>query len=364
MRVVLLADKLFATRERAMLSRLKVGLADEGMRIIEALPAGIQLKDQNAIAQTMRFEQVGLPLSLKWRAQAACRSVLALCDDSTPPEIVHVFGGSIWDFGFAMAEQLGAALVVEAWRAGLARAAYRVASRHLDRHEPIILAPDKELKKTFLQASPNATIRMAPWGTFVPAESHKILKAGKVWSIMICGTGINKAAYAAAFEALASCVRARKDILLFADALAARRADLWALAARLGVQDRFSLVDEMDANRELVLRGDVLILPEARGEQRSLVLEAMSQGMPVVAATDPLNSSLIDNQTAKLARLEDQASWTQAISTILGNPTFVHQLTVSAREYIRQSHRPSRQIGCVIDAYESAVGKASIPFPR
>jgi len=205
---------------------------------------------------------------------------------------------------------------------------------------------------------------LAPWGAFVPAESHKILKAGKVWSIMICGTGLNKAAYAAAFEALASCVRARKDILLFADALAARRADLWDLAARLGVQDRFSLVDEMDANRELVLRGDVLILPEARGEQRSLVLEAMSQGMPVVAATDPLNSSLIDNQTAKLARLEDQASWTQAISTVLGNPAFVHQLTVSAREYIRQSHRPSRQIGCVIDAYESAVGKASIPFPR
>ncbi len=364
MRVLILADRLFASRERAMLARLKVGLADEGMRIIEALPAGMPIDEQTAIVETMHFEQVGLPLSLKWRANAAVRRIMALCGDTPLPEVVHVFGGSIWDFGYAVAEQLGAALIIEAWRAGLDRQVHRLADRPLERHEPIVLASDPKLKEAFLQAAPNATIRLSPWGVYVPAEPNKVLNAGKIWSIMIAGTGLNHAAYAAAFEALASCVRARKDILLFADALAAQRSGLWDLAAALGVQDRFSLVDEMDANRELVLRGDVLILPEARGEQRSLVLEAMSHGMPVIAANDPLNSTLIDNQSAKLAKLGDQVSWNHAISTVLSNPAYVHQLTSSAREYIRTHHRPSRQIGCVMDAYESAVGKAPIPFPR
>ena len=41
MRVLILADGLFATRERALLSRLEVGLADEGVRVVQATPEDV-----------------------------------------------------------------------------------------------------------------------------------------------------------------------------------------------------------------------------------------------------------------------------------------------------------------------------------
>ncbi len=38
MRILIIADESFASRERAMLSRLEVGLADEGVRVVHVIP--------------------------------------------------------------------------------------------------------------------------------------------------------------------------------------------------------------------------------------------------------------------------------------------------------------------------------------
>lgn len=365
MRVVIMADRRFAARESSMLARLEVGLADEGVRVIHALPSGVPLDAESAFVRSLHFDQAGLPLSLGWRASSACRSIVKVCEEigGGAPEVVHVFGGSVWDFGYAIADRLGAALVVDAWRSGLARMVPRLVSRPLERHAPIVLSPDRRLADYLQREAPAANIRCAPWGVYVPDQPREVLRKGRAWSIMLAGAGLDRAAYAATFEALADSVRARPDILLFADAVSARRAELWQLAAKLGVRSQLSLVDEMDANRELVLQGDVLVLPEARGEQRTLVLEAMGQGMPVIAAEDPLNGCLRQNETARLVPSGDRRAWREAVEHVLGNPDYVRELAESARSYLREEHRSTRQVGCVIDAYETAVGKEPIPFP-
>jgi glycosyltransferase involved in cell wall biosynthesis len=365
MRVVIIADRLFASRERSMLARLQVGLADEGIRVVQALPQGVEPASGGMLSETVHFEEAGLPLSLGWRAAATAQILIesASASDGETPQIVHAFGGTVWDFGLALAERLDAAFILETWRAGLSRAVQRVLAKSRGRTELIALCPDRGLVKRVQAEASGVAVRYSPWGVYADEPTGIALEPDRAWSIMVAGAGFDRQAFSAAFEAIADVVRARPDVLVFVDALAARRTDLWCLAAKLGVRDRLSLVDEMDTNRDLVLRGDVLILPEARGEQRTLVLEAMGRRMPIVAAADPMNSTLIDGRSALLVPPGDRARWTQQLESLLSTRDLVESITASAREYVAEEHRPSRQVNCVIDAYEAVVGKKSIPFP-
>jgi hypothetical protein len=362
MRVVIAADRTFASRERSMLARLQVGLADEGVRVVQALPQGVEADQSSVLLDSVHYEQVGLPLSRRWRAARAAKVITAV-DPSSPPEIVHVFGGSIWEFGTALARELGAALVLEAWRARLLPQIQHVREGSDAAVPTFVLAPDTRLAEYLRSEAPGAVVREARWGVHAPTERRPVLQPGMAWSLMVAGGGLDRRAYVAAFEAIAEIVHARPDVLVFADALAARRAELWQLAAKLGIRERLSLVDEMDANRELVLRGDILILPEARGEQRTLVLEAMGAGMPVLAAADPLNGTLIDGRSAFLVPSGDRSAWASTLARVLDRPDAVAALTASAHTYIRDEHRPSVQVRGVLQAYEAAVGRAPIPFP-
>lgn len=368
MRVVLLADRRFASRERAMLARLQVGLADEGVRVVLALPRGFEPRDDGLFGQTVEFEETGLPLSLSWRAGEVAATLRATKKPSEEPtRIVHVFGGSLWPFGLALAERLEAALVIEVWRAGLVRQAYRLATRAHGRTGTVIICPDSALAAQCEREIPGIPVRHSPWGVYTDKPLREVFRPGAAWSVMIAGAGFDKAAFTACFEAIADIAREHPDMLVFVDAVAARRADLWKLAEKLGVRAQVSLVDEMDANRDLVLRGDVLVLPEARGEQRTLVLEAMSVGMPVVAARDDANTSLIDERSALLVTPGDRQGWSRQLRRLFGEggrrAHSIEELLVSARAFVATEHRPSRQVGGVIEAYEAAIGKPSIPFP-
>ncbi len=348
-----------------MLARLQVGLADEGIRVVQAFPHGIEPASGGMLSETVHFGDTGPPLSLRRRAAATATSLVAAAksSDGDPPQIVHAFGSPVWDFGFALAERLDAAFILEAWRAGLSRPVQRIFAKCQGRDGLLALCPDIELMQQLRTEAPGIAVRHSPWGVYADEPTNTVLKPGKARTIMVAGAGYDRPAFAAAMHAIAEVMRTRQDMLVFVDALAARRTDLWKLADQLGIRERMSLVDEMDTNRDLVLRGDVLILPEARGEQRTLVLEAMGRGMPVVAAADPLNSSLIDQRSALLVPPGVRTKWTQQLEALLSNPDLVAQLTTSARAYIAEEHRPSRQVNSVIDAYEAAVGKKSIPFP-
>jgi glycosyltransferase involved in cell wall biosynthesis len=360
-RVVLLADRRFATRERSMLGRLQVGLADEGTRVVLALPKGFEEERDDLLHQTVHFDETGLPFTLSWRAGETARRLRELeRPGSESARLVHVFGGALWPFGLALARSLGGVLIVEVWRAGLVRQAERLLARASGRAGVMILCPDEALARRF---SPEARARVAPWGVHTGRSEPREPGPREAWSVMIAGGGIDRAAFTACFRAVAEVVRERPDMLVFVDALAARRADLWRLAEKLGIRPRVSLVDEMDANRELVLRGELLVLPEARGEQRTLVLEAMAVGMPVVAARDPANGVLIHERTALLVRPGDQPAWMRELKRLLSDPDAVSSLTASARQFVEEEHRPSRHVGAVLGCYEAALGDPPIPFP-
>lgn len=365
MRALIIADESFATRERAMLARLEVGLADEGVRVVHAVPKSAPAPSgEEMYAKSVTFEHRGLVIGKRPRARRLIRAIedLRLGDGDRPIDVVHIFGAGAWPVGLEVAGLTGAAAVLEVFDLALVPAAARARVPGADSPPHICLAPDAALERLLRQESPGTQIRVAPWGVHTPAQAREILAPGRAAGVMVACTGRDSAALAAAVQGLAAVTQAQRELMIFVDAEAARRAGLWPLVRRLNLMDRLTLIPEMEARRELALRGDVLVTPEALGDHRTLTLDAMAAGMVVVAAADPAVSSLIDGVTARLVNKPDPDAWAAAVGALLGEPASARALASSAREHVRQHHRASAYVSAVVAAYEWTTSAEAIPF--
>lgn len=368
MRALILADELFASRERAMLSRLEVGMADEGVRVIHAVPehaAGRSSghadgRGPDIFSQAIAYSDVAMPFADRFRAASLARSLEELVTDENPVDVIHVFGGGVWNLGIQLGKLTEAGVVLEVWRSGLAA---RVGSTREKHGPPIVfLAPDPSIERLLLAEGPGVTVRPAPWGVHVGSESREILPENRTPSVMVIGTGRDPRPYAAALEGIALAVKSGLDCMIFMDALAARRARVWPLAQRLGLLPRLSLIEELEGRRDLVLLGDVLVQPDASGEQRSILLDAMASGMIVIAAADASVSALIDGRTARLVDRPDAELWGAVAGGVLRNRAASRAIGQSARKFVKE-HRPaSSQVRAILDAYRWLGSNDAIPF--
>jgi glycosyltransferase involved in cell wall biosynthesis len=365
MRIAILADELFAARERSLLDRLEVGLAAEGVRVVHLIPErAIWTAGSAVFSPIMRYADRGPFFARGMRVRRLVRALEEQAGDGPDPlvDVIHAFGGATWPLAMELARQTGAAVALEVWRAGLiARTSAIRAAANPDTTGPIFFAPDKSIEKALLAEHPAGAVRAVHWGVHPPTEPRLAVDADRPFTVVIAGSGQDAPAYAAALEGLATAARAHPSLLVFIDADTARRASLWPIARRLGLLDRLTLVPDMEGRRDLVLRADALILPVSRGEHRTLTLDAMAAGMTIIAAADPWVSALAQNKTAKLVDRPEARLWAAALTAVLTSPQEAHALGSAARDYVRQYHRASSYIAAVLDAYEWLTSDA-IPF--
>lgn len=371
MRVLILADELFASRERAMLTRLEVGLADEGVRIIHAIPersarAQLVTGGQAVFSQAITYSDITMPWADRFRAATLARTLseMPFEEDEKPVDVIHVFGGGVWGLGQSLAKLTNAGLALEVWRIGLVERAAATRSRSLGKpgNDPLFLAPDHTIERALLSHGPGMTVRAALWGVHTSDHPREILRTDRVPSIMIVGTGRDSAAFHAVISGLAQAVKACGEFLVFMDSRAAHRAKVWPAMERLGLLPRVSLIEELEGRQDLLLHGDVLIHPDAEGDQRSILLEAMGAGMAILAAEDRSVSALIDRQTALLVPDSSAAAWAAAIEATLLDRDRSNALGRSAREYVRANRPASGYVASVLSAYSWLSSNDAIPL--
>jgi hypothetical protein len=364
MRVLVLADEMFASREKPLLTRLEVGLADEGIRSIHAVPESLHVVEgAELFTQAITFEAHGWAVTRRVRARHLVRKLRELVgeDDQRPADIVHVFGGSVWEIGLEIGRQLEAAVALEVWRSGLVGRAASVQQE--DPIGPIFMAPDLTIERALRAQKLSGTVRMTPWGVHVPDEPRVILPPGRAISVMFVGTGRESRPFCAALEGVLRLLKRHPDLLVFMDAKAAHRSGAWMLAQKLRLGDHISLIEDIEGRRDLLLQGDLLVIPEAGGEQRSILLDAMANAMVVVARHDPDVSALIEGRTAKLVTQPSADMWELAVGQVMDDAGAARQLTESARAYIRDQRLASAHIASVLQAYSWISSGDRLPFP-
>jgi hypothetical protein len=357
---LIIADKSFSTRERSMLSRLEVGLADEGVRVVHAAPRDVpidQMQSEGLQSTIVPYEESSLPF--RWRPSRHALHLLraiTLADGEAPEiDIVHAFGASCWTLAVEVARLSNAALLLEVYRPSLVSAA---AGRYaaIDRHQsaPMFLTSEPAIASALAKSIPQARVISAPWGVHAPPAARTAASLDQPLSLAILfDTGESKpvAACLGGIVAAGPCLSESMIEMSISDASSSREARVWSAARKAGLLDRVSILPDMESRREPVLEMDLLLLPEPGGWERTFVLEAMARGVGVIAAADSTLDYLEDSTTARLVRGDTPAAWAAAIRELAENPRRLADLRAAAHNYIRTHRAPSTHIEAVIKAY-------------
>ena len=393
MRALILPDRPFLGRERSLLTRLEVGLADDGMRVLHAVPASAgNIESLGVYSTSVTYQDRAVPLTLGLRAG----TLLDLIDDTSPAEpgrplldLIHAFGPGSWAIASSIARRLGTPLVVELYNAehlaplaALARKIARAVSGdpgRLSGYGLHIISADPALAEIAHQAVANGTlppstpIYSATWGVHVPEVAHtppplaSNNAAPRALAVaMLANPGLTRATRAAATRAVetaivavADLVSRGLDLVIFCDAELASRVPVFRAAGRAGISNRLNIIDDLEGQREMLLTSDVLLLATASGEQRTVVLDAMASGTLVLAQPDAANSTLIDRVTCRLCDARSPQAWIDTAAPLLADPAQVAALIASARNYVNTSRLASSHVVQLLAAYSAISQRAS-----
>lgn len=377
MRALMITDRPFGARERVMLARLETGLLSEGVRLTRAVPASAPPDPTRAsLAPLIRYEDRGLTWTAAVRAQWL---VEALGAPATPGErvidVVHAFGEACWRVAGHAAQRLSAALALEVWspaslieaeRAMRESAPGPVHAKSPTTYPRVCMTPDEPMRDLAARSIPWAPARLAPWGS--PAPVGEARDFTKKWaegaiSVFVVGSGVDERACAAALQGLAGACKGDERIVGFVDAaIVRRRRGLWRILRNAGALDRVSVVEGLEARRDLTLEGDILLQPEARGEHRTITLDAFSHGALVIARRDADVQWLADGSPAMLLDRGEPRAWEQAIRGALANPAIATERVAAGREFVDKARRASAHVRSALDAYEWMAGSSSLAF--
>jgi hypothetical protein len=365
MRILLLADRSFATREHAMLARLQVGLADEGCRVVRALPGTEGADADDALGAMVFYDDrpTFAPTSLRAGAllQTVGRFGLAPAGhDDRAIDVIHVFGDGAWRLARALAGASGATVAFEVASHEALVAAPRIDASHkrgdqVSRDRTVWLAPDAVMETAIRTTMPGANVRLTPWGVHVPGEIVAFARPAESLSAAIVGSGRQGGACQALLMALARIAKDHGNLFLFLDdAFVHAHHGLWKVIENAGLARRLSVIENIEGRREPVMHADLLIQPESHAGHRSIVLDALAAGMAVVARRDDEIDAL-RNGRALLVENAAAAAWEASLRTLLADIPAAKAMGLLGREFIRAERLASAHLRAVLNAYSTTL---------
>jgi glycosyltransferase involved in cell wall biosynthesis len=358
-RVLILPDRSLAQRERTLLERLEIGLADEGVRVAHALPASLAPMSVGGVYSTVVHYQDAWAPGL---GPVKARALIDLLEEASPPErdknlidVVHCFGQGSWSLGRLVGEMTGAAVVLEVHDAASTPAAAQLAVKPGNGVHAVSLADDALAKL----CKPSPMIRLAPWGVYTPEQPvSQLSPPDRLEVVALLGSGATERPIFAAVKALCDFARKMPEDhrpMILVDAGLADRCRIYRWLGQLGFAGRLCEVADLEGKRDVLAESDVLLLPEALGEQRSSVLEAMAAGTIVVAAADKHNGTLIEGVTCRLVGGSSVSDWQPVLDGILLDQPRRAALSESSSKWVASQRSASSHVRETLVTYREAI---------
>lgn len=349
MHVALILDSERLLSEAAMVRELTLGLGDQGIQITAILPQAAPREPQPEppVASALIEARLGVPPWL--RRPRAARIAAALA--GTMPDLIYAVGADTWTLGFDLSRTIERPLVLDVWSAAVMRrvqvarpgAPLRVA----------YVVPTEPLAAALRGRGAAEAVTVVPMGVETPAEARQVLaNAADSITLAIIGSGQDNAGMKAALRGLSAVLSDFPRIQACLELRGPGEHEIWRHARRLDMLGHVSTIGHASLHRRLIGGCDVLVVPERAGEARSVVLEAMAAGMPVLAAADPFLDMLVADETA-LFVIQDE--WADKLRRLLTEPGLAQQLGRAARSWVARHNTPGLQVDRLIGALEGVL---------
>jgi glycosyltransferase involved in cell wall biosynthesis len=225
------------------------------------------------------------------------------------------------------------------------------------------VAPCRPIADALGRRVDTGLVSVVPVGVAAPAQPREIADdPRRDVALAVIGGARDLPAYDALFVALSRLLHDDSDIQVMLELSGPYEHEIWMRAERLGLLRSISALASASSYRPLLTRCDLLLLPEREGELRSIMLEAMAVGVPIIAAHNPVCDVLVDRETAFVVNGVDSGSWTDAIRQALTEPAQTKSIAQRAREAVIASNRSTEQMTKLIQTLERTLSGGSYPF--
>jgi len=362
MHIALIVDEDRLVRERPALNRLSIGLIGEGVQLTRIIPDSFASESPDEGEQRIALAaRVTTPMHvLPWmRRDRASRIAEAM--DKGPPDVLYALGQEAWALGRDLAKTLERPLAIDVWSAGQTRRAPR------GRAAAAVagyIAPTPPIAEALRARVDPALVCVVPVGVALPPQPRTILSdPEKSATLAIIGGGRDVPAYRDLLAGLSRVVRKRPQVHAFLELSGPNEHEIWRHAQRLDLLEHVSAITDASQHRALLTRCDMLLVPERFGELRTLMLEAMAFGMPVIAGADPFLDMLVDGESASVVKEPAPDEWARHMERLLSDPATARTLGGGGRERMATYHRSSDQVTALVDACQRMISGGTYPFP-
>lgn len=363
-----MAGRSFALREQVMLRRVAVGLMQEGVTTAIATPRSIGEPDHAGLTTLVTYDDLGWSLTTHSRSRMLLQSLTSeehagWGGSDAPIDVVHAWGHAAWPMAMTVARESSAAVVLDVWSVQAAeqiRRSERSASK--GREEAIRgawLAPSRSLLRHAEARAQLWACHLVHWGVHAPEKLPEQESHSDRGIAVVCSGDLPDATIAM-LEGLAAIIPQHPHILVFLDEAAVKKDhEVWRAAQRLGLLDRLSVIADMETRRELILQADLLLLPDIVGEARSVILDAMGEGVVVISDGAAASDALIDGRTALLINERRPEHWAQAIASVLSDDDTRNSIRREAHRMVMTERRVHSHVASLLRVY----GELSSPEP-
>jgi glycosyltransferase involved in cell wall biosynthesis len=363
MHIAVIIDAERLASEHPMLNRLCVALIDDGAqltRIIPADQAGEHVEqDERRIALAARID---VPLRvLPWMKRARAERLAESLGSGTP-DVLYAVGAQAWPIALELADVIQRSVAIDVWSA---RSARRVPRRAAAARVGAYVAATESLARLLRQVVEPELVSHVPLGISMPPEPHAVFAAHEsAIGAAVIGAGRDVPAYTAMLAAIRRLIKDYPQLKVFMELRGHSRHEVWRCARRLDLLGHVSTVASAAHHRALFTRCDLLLLPERFGEMRSIMLEAMASGMPVVASHDPVRDMLVADETALIVHETNSGEWTHQIGRLISQPERARQLGLVGRSRIASHWRTVDQAKALLDTFDRMIRGGSLTFAQ
>lgn len=359
MKAALLADPMWLMAEATTLRRLAAGLRDEGVQLVAVVPEAFDPdeSDLSIAAEVLRYEPSGWRLVRDWRIGRFAERLAELDID-----LIHALSGAMERSAVRLGQELELPVITSVWstaEAATLEAGEGVSVRYT--------APTRAIGDTARSGlDPSHTVKVVRPGVFLSGDEPvkpPLSDPEHPPSFLVIGDGRLDGAYESLLQGMARIGERIDNAMYFFYATGSEQHKLWRAAEALGLQEHVSWVPVGGASRELLVQADVVVQPQSSGTVRTVVLEAMRSGRPVIATADEAVDYLVEHRTARLLESPTPGDWAEALAQVETDRAGLVALGESAAKFVRDRHSAAKFTDAMLGLYRDAAPEP-IPFKK
>ena len=331
--IIMSPDRL--EQEHAMLNRLTVGLMDDGTQVLQITP--MHSEEIVLYEKTISLaKRIHTPMPVSFLLRKTRREKVSESLARAKTTIIAAFGKHATQLALDVSSILNVPVLSEV--VSMKDALKTKTSSPIWRW----FAATPTIERAIASRVGQERTALVPLGIATHNVDHSTPNISREFCVTVLDAADDPKASLAILEAL----QKQKDIHIFLELTGRKQHRIWRIVQDLNMLQQVTCLRDASELRSLITQSNLIIIPSLQAPIRTVLLEAMHSGVPVVAPEIAGFDMLIDEETALIV----DNDWGEPIQRIISDPNTAFRIGSAGSELVTTHYSSSTQI----EAFEAA----------